>query len=47
MASDGTKSNPKSMTNEQIFETFQTLRKEQVRFGNKIAELEFDLHEHK
>ncbi|PNF31784.1 Prefoldin subunit 2 [Cryptotermes secundus] len=35
------------MTNEQIFETFQTLRKEQVRFGNKIAELEFDLHEHK
>lgn len=47
MASDGTKSNPKGMTNERIFETFQTLRKEQVRFGNKISELEFDLHEHK
>jgi hypothetical protein len=47
MATDGTKSNPKGMTNERIFETFQTLRKEQLHVGNKIAQLESDLHEHK
>jgi len=47
MATDGTKGNAKVMTNEQIINNFQALRKEQLRIGNKVSELELELHEHK
>ena len=47
MATDGTKGNAKSITNEQIINNFQALRKEQLRIGNKVSELELELHEHK
>jgi len=47
MAGDGTKSNPKGMSNENILNNFQALRKEHLHIGNKISELELDLHEHK
>ena len=47
MATDATKGTAKGMTNEQIINNFQALRKEQVRIGNKVSELELELHEHK
>lgn len=47
MATDGTKSSPKGMTNENIFSNFQSLRKEHLHIGNKMSELELELHEHK